>query len=135
MAFHISEERYDRLLDDMKEVVRAQIMDNFEWAYLPTFRGLTPRHRVHIASGFETLLDEATDHQMISDMYDLSYDICDKLDHFMIGLKALEKRIDIPYSQEDVIHALHKILDETFLDEILNDSLGNKIEVDWNPND
>jgi len=29
MAFHISEERYGRLLEDMKEVVREQIMDNF----------------------------------------------------------------------------------------------------------
>ena len=128
MAFHISEERYDRLLDDMKEVVREQIMDNFEWAHLPAFSGgMTPRHRIYIASGFETLLNEATDRQMTSDIYGLSYEIFDKLDHFMIGLKALEKRIDIPYSQEDVIDALHEILDETF-----NDSLYNKIKVDWN---
>ena len=127
MAFHISEERYDRLINDMKEVVREQIMDNFEWAYLHAFGGgMTPRHRVHIAGGFDALLDEATDRQMMSDMYGLSYIIFDKLDHFMIGLKALEKRIDIPYSQEDVIYALNEILDET-----LNDSLRNKIEVDW----
>ena len=127
MAFRISEERYDRLMDDMKEVIREHIMDNFEWAHLPNFGGgLTPRHGVYIPCGFEALLNEATERQMTSDMYGLSYVIFDKLDNFMIGLKALEKRIDIPYSQEDVIHALNEILDETLMD-----SLQNKIEVDW----
>jgi hypothetical protein len=131
MAFHISEEKFDQLLDDMKEVVREEIMDIFEWTNLLNFGGgLTPRHRVHIAYGFEGLLNEATEHQMTSDMYGLSYVIFDKLDNFMIGLQAIETRIDITYSQEDVIHSLNSILDET-----LNDSLQDKITVDWAEDD
>ena len=74
--------------------------------------------------------NEATEHQMTSDMYGLSYVIFDKLDNFMIGLKALEERIDITYSQEDVIHSLNSILDET-----LNNSLQDKITVDWAEDD
>jgi hypothetical protein len=132
MSFHISEEKYNKLLVDMQEVVRENIMDNLAWYHttLSADYGFGPQHHMGIWIGFESLLKQITDNQMNQCMYELSAEIFDKLDIFMIGLKALQERCVIEYSQEDIVHALNEILDQS-----LDSTISSRIKVDYPNNE
>lgn len=119
MEFHISNEKYNKLLKDMYDVVNEHVYGFMEYG-----------QHIEIWLAFESLLNDLTDNQMRDKMYGLSAELFEKLDNFRIGLNALQERIDISFSQEDIIHALNEILDERVSDALRS----NNIIIDY-PND
>jgi hypothetical protein len=125
MTFHISEEKYIKLFEDIQECVRKNIIEKHSAYELECCAGFGPGLVTHLCIDIESLLKNATDNQINSEIYGLSAEIVDKLNAFMIGLNAIKERIG-GYSKEDVVDACNTILDES-----LFDLIRSKIDVDF----
>lgn len=122
MTFHISEAKYDKLLEDMQEVVRKTILENP--VELEFCAGFGPGIETPMRIGFESLLYKLTDNQMNDKMFILSAEIFDRLESFMIGFNAIKGLEN--YSIDDVVDACNTILDES-----LSSIISSKIDVDF----
>jgi hypothetical protein len=124
MSFHISEEKYLKLHEDIQECVRKNIIEKHSEYELDCCAGFGPGLYNELWIDIESLLRNVTDNQINSEMYGLSAEIVDKLHAFMIGFNAL-KGLEI-YSINDLVDACNKIIDES-----LYDVIRSKIDVDF----